>query len=117
MRTVDYEFYSGTYKGELPQADFDRLMLPSSAFVDDLTMGRAADEDLTEDELLRVKLALCAVVDAMALNEKMGGVTQETNDGISVSYSAQYVQATGKRLREAAVVYLAQTNLLYRGAV
>lgn len=115
MRTVSYEFYSETYKGTLDQATFERLMVPSSAFVDDLTMGRAASENLSADELLRVQLALCAVADAKAMEEEMGGVTQETNDGVSITYGAQYAAQGEKRIRDAAVVYLAQTNLLYRG--
>lgn len=114
MRTVSYSFYHDTYHGELDEATFNRLSMPAAALVDDLTMGRASG-DLTEEELLRVNLALCAVIDAKRLNAEAGGATSMENDGVSVSYSAQYIQDGAKRERDAAVVYLAQTNLLYRG--
>ncbi len=114
MRTVSYSFYHDTYHGTLDETSFNRLSVPASALVDDLTMGRASGA-LTEEELLRVNLALCAVIDAKHINEENGGVQSMTNDGVSVSYGAQYAQDGGKRERDAAVVYLAQTNLLYKG--
>lgn len=114
MRTVSFSFYHDTYHGALSEDVFNRHVYPAAALVDDLTMSRASG-DLTEDELLRVNLALCAVIDARADNAEMGGATSMENDGVSVSYAAQYVQDGAKRERDAAVLYLAQTNLLYRG--
>lgn len=114
MRTVSYPFYTEVYHGKLSEADFLALSMQAAAYVDDLTMGRASGE-LSEAEALRVDLALCAVTDAMHNAQELGGVTAETNDGVSISYAADYAKATGQHIRDAAVVYLAQTNLLYRG--
>lgn len=114
MRTVSYQFYTQVYHGQLSENDFLAQSMQAAAYVDDLTMGRASCE-LTEAEALRVDLALCAVTDAMHNAQELGGVTSETNDGVSVSYAADYAKATGQHIRDAAVVYLAQTNLLYRG--
>lgn len=114
MRTVSFSFYQESYHGTLPEEAFNRQLNPAAALVDDLTMGRAAGA-LTEEELLRVNLALCAVIDAKADNAEIAGATSMENDGVSISYGVQYVQDGSKRERDAAVLYLAQTNLLYRG--
>ena len=114
MRTVSFIFYQETYHGALTEEDFNRQIYHAAALVDDLTMGRASG-DVTEEELLRINLALCAVIDAKAENAELGGVSSMENDGVSVSYGVQYVQDGSRRERDAAVLYLAQTNLLYRG--
>lgn len=114
MRAVSYQFYTQIYHGQLSENDFQALSMQAAAYVDDLTMGRASGT-LTEDEAQRVDLALCAVVEAMHTAQELGGVTAQTNDGVSVSYAADYTKATGQHIRDAAVIYLAQTNLLYRG--
>ena len=115
MRTVEYSFYTGEYHGTMTAEQFNRQLLPAAAYVDDLTMGRAAAEDLTEDELLRVRYAICAAAEAMADNPTHGDVVSESNDGISVHYESGASGIREKRIRDAAVLYLAQTNLLYRG--
>lgn len=114
MRTVNYSFYSKTYNGALDKAAFACLMLRAAAYVDELTMGRASGE-LNGDEQQRVQLAVCSVIDAMQVNEERGGVTSASNDGISVSYAAEDSKATGRRLYEAAALFLAPTGLMYRG--
>lgn len=114
MHTVSYQFYTQVYHGKLSEDDYLALSMRASAYVDDLTMGRSSGE-LTEADALRVDLALCAVADAMHTAHELGGVTSQTNDGVSVSYAADYAAATGQHVRDAAIVYLAQTNLLYRG--
>lgn len=115
MRTVAYSFYSDTYHGELSQEAFEKQSWAAAAALDDLTMSRSAGE-LSSDEALRCDLALCAMIDAADLYDQVGGVSSQSNDGVSVSY-APSVAAVGReaRLRDAAVPYLAQTNLLYRG--
>ena len=115
MRTVDYGFYTGTYHGTLTAEKFSAQIMPAAAYVDALTMGRAAGADLTERELLRVQLAICAAVDAMDLNQAHGDVVSESNDGVSVHYESGASGIREKQIRDAAVLYLAQTNLLYRG--
>lgn len=115
MKTVAYSFYTDTYHGELAQADFDKHSWTAAAVLDDLTMGRSAGT-LTENEALRCDLALCAMIDAADLHDQVGGVTEQKNDGVSVSYSpAEAGRSKTQRIRDAALPYLAQTNLLYRG--
>lgn len=116
MIPVDYSFYIGTFKGEAAYADFDRLAVKASAYLDRLTFGRITD-DLPAATLNRARLSLCAVVDALLLNERGGGIASETNDGISVTYVAGVsgAKTEGCRLYEAAALFLGPTGLLYRG--
>lgn len=115
MRSVEYSFYTGEYHGSMTAEQFTRQLLPASAYVDDLTMGRASADDLTEDELLRVRYAICAAAEAMHDAPAHGDVVSESNDGISVHYESGGSGVREKQIRDAAVLYLAQTNLLYRG--
>ncbi len=109
MMTVDYAFYTDTYHGALTEDGFSRASVFASAYLDELTMGRITDR-LGEKDRLAVKLALCAVCDARAVDEQRDGIAAESNDGISVSYD----KSTG-RMYNAAALYLASTGLLYRG--
>ncbi|MEG2096806.1 MAG: hypothetical protein RRY65_01415 [Pseudoflavonifractor sp.] len=116
MITVDYSFYASTFKGITTEADFNRLAVKASAYLDQVTFDRITDA-LPTATLMRVKLALCEVVDALLLNEHGGGVASETNDGISINYVAGISNAKTdqQRLREAVALYLGGTGLLYRG--
>lgn len=115
MLTVDYTFYTETFRGKLPEAEFERQAVYASAYLDELTMGRTSGV-LPPDTLERAKLALCAIVDAHATNEKIGDVASESNDGVSITYRSGSDGITpGKRLYDAAACFLSNTGLLYRG--
>jgi len=119
MLTVDYDFYTDTFHGTLEEDDFIRLSVFAAAYLDELTLGRITEE-LSDTAKQLVSLALCAVCDARAMDERRDGIASETNDGISVSYitsgSAVGAASPGAmRLYNAAALYLAPTGLLYRG--
>lgn len=116
MLTADYKFYTETYHGKMEQTEFDRMAVLSSAYLDELTMGRTSGT-LTVDVEERAKLAFCSVADAYLLNEQGGGIASETNDGVSVTYVAgiSNSKSEGRRLYEAAALFLGPTGLLYRG--
>lgn len=116
MLTADYKFYTETYHGKMEQAEFDRMAVLSSAYLDELTMGRTSGT-LTADVEERAKLAFCSVADVYLLNEQGGGIASETNDGVSVTYVAgiSNSKTEGRRLYEAAALFLGPTGLLYRG--
>ena len=116
MLTVDYDFYCGVFHGKMPREDFERLSVYVAAYLDEVTMSRTADT-LTADVEERAKRAFCAVADAYLLNEQGGGIASETNDGVSVTYVAgiSNSKTEGRRLYEAAALFLGPTGLLYRG--
>lgn len=112
MTAVDHDYYTGVYGGDLTEADFLRLSVPGMAYLEDVTMGRV-DEELPEAVDTRARLALCAVLDAMAVNERRGDLAAESNDGLSLTYRTG--EAPGGRVYQAAAMYLAGCGLLFRG--
>jgi len=116
MPDVDYKFYTGTFHGKVSEADFTRLKVYASAYLDERTMGRIND-DLPEETVQKVKLALCALVDAYHQNEKGGTVAAETNDGVSVTYAVGTAKSESRRLYDALALFLGPTGLLYRGVM
>lgn len=115
MPAVDYQFYKDAFRGKMSKEDFDRLAVYAAAYLEELTMGRILGE-LPEAVAEKAAKALCAVADAYLLQEQGGGVASETNDGVSVTYVAgSQALCGGRRLYEAAVLFLGPTGLLYRG--
>lgn len=114
MRTVDYAFYTAIYHGRMSEEEFQRMSVRAGAYLDALTAGRAG-EPLPDTLSIKVKLALCAVADAMLYIESGGDIASESNDGISVTYASKTTKTDAQRLREAAELHLAWTGLIYRG--
>lgn len=137
MAYADYEYYTAAYLGKtIQKADFPRLSLRASYFLDYYTQGRAA----SNSELDALKMACCAVAEqyqaidaAQALAQKAlsaslsseGGELQSQTVGSwskayrSAGDSATQATASASAARDslAAVAsqYLAGTGLLYRG--
>ncbi len=115
MIYADFSYYKDSYGGEMAEGDFGRLSRQASAYLDSVCFDRIAA--VTEEKVLeKVKEACCAVADAYLLNEQ-GVVSQETNDGVSVTYTrgASNTLTDEQRLYQAAVRYLCHTGLMYRG--
>lgn len=119
---ADYEYYTTTYKGSLSKEEFEKSIMKSSAYVRRITFGRA-DENKELDE---VKLAVCAVCDLIANDEKVRSkhsgrvVTSENTDGYSVSYESGGNGETaddllGRKIFDTLELYLMPTGLLYMG--
>lgn len=138
MAYADYDFYKITYLGTaIQEADFPRLSLRASAFLDYYTQGRAA----LNAGLDALKMACCAVAEqyqhidtAQALAQKSlsasleSGETGELQSQTVGSWSKTYrsggdsaqqalssVQTAKASLSSIAQQYLAGTGLLYRG--
>lgn len=116
MIAVDYSFYTDTFRGTAEEADFNRLAVKASAYLDRVTFDRITDS-LPTGTLIRVRLALCELVDALQLNERGGGVASESNDGVSITYvtGVGTAKTEDQRLYDAVALYLGGTGLLYRG--
>ena len=111
---ADYSFYANTYKGTLSADEYTRLAVRASAYVDRITFGRANKAE--GDDLEAVKMAACAIVDELVLQEQGGIVTSETNDGISRSFATgSVVKSSTQRIYDAAEVFLCNTNLCFAG--
>lgn len=112
MLTVDYTFYTSEYHGAIGFESFSCAVGKASAYLDTLTMGRAA-RSMPAAMQHRAKLALCALTDILVRLDA-GEITAESNDGASVTY-AKSAKTEEQRLYETAALYLAGTGLLYRG--
>lgn len=108
---ADWEFYTAEYGGQMAEGDFRRLARQASAYLDRITFGRMSAEEWADE----AANACCAVAEAMRYIEMGGDKAAETNDGISVTYVAGAAKSDGRRLREAAGLWLDNTGLLYRG--
>lgn len=109
---VDYGYYISRYRGGNSEEDFNAQRIRAAAYLSAVTFGRV-DETTPPDA---AKLAFCAVVDAYCASSS-GAVASESNDGVSVTYvqGEGPAKAEAQRLREAVSLYLAGTDLLYRG--
>lgn len=119
---ADYTFYVSEYRGNLTDEEFDKSVIPASAYVRRITFGRADDNM----EMEEVKLATCAVCDLIANDEKVRrkhsgrAVTSENTDGYSVSYESGGNGETAddllcKKMHNTAALFLDPTGLLYMG--
>lgn len=113
-----YAFYTGTYLGNvIASADFDRLALRASAYIDRMTFNRAASDT---DNAVAIKNAVCAVAEKLQTIEQegsTGGIQSERVGSHSVTYAQNSLKqmSTIKRLEEAARLYLASTFLMFKG--
>jgi hypothetical protein len=133
MVYADFDFYTTEYYGQtIQEADFPRLALRASAYLDYCTMGRAK----TRANMPEVKMCCCALAEQYAVVEAMnaaavqtasttsteGGETQSESvgswsksyrsKGESVSNALNAAQAGNAALSAVVAQYLAPTGLL-----
>lgn len=108
-----YRFYTQTYCGGMSPEAFSAASVRANAYLDTLTLGKSERRGLPDAVLAKLRLAACAVADAIVKNDS-GVIASESNDGISVTY-ARAQDTDSQRLYNAAAQYLAPTGLLYRG--
>ena len=120
---VDFAYYQGTYMGtEANEASFPALNAHASRVIGAMTRWKVTEENFaTFPAFVQTlyKLALCAQVDALAINgveslSTIGGVGFTVGkvrvDGYA---SARTGGAMSASVSPAAVAYLEQTGLLY----
>lgn len=84
MMYADYKFYTEIYGGRsIAEGDFPRLAAKSSALIDHLTFGRAAEH--SDDE--RLKMCCCELCESLALTDGNGGMVRQSESVGSWSYS------------------------------
>lgn len=112
---IDYDYYKNNYGGTLVSStNFTRLSLQASYFINKITFGRA---EKSENYLEEIKLATCSVLEEMYKIENDGGVkVAETVGKHSVTFSNSSRDVTEEKIYyKAAITYLSNTGLLYRG--
>lgn len=136
MAYADYEYYTTTYLGTaIDEANFPRLALRASTFLDYYTQGRAAQNP----DLDALKMACCAIAEqyqyidtAQALAQKSLSASLESDGelqsqtvgswsktyrsgGDSAQQALSSVQTAQASLGAIVQQYLSGTGLLYRG--
>lgn len=124
---TDYDFYKDTYKGNMPEDDFNKLVIRASYEIRKNIFNR----DITgyEDE---VQLATCSVADTLlnieqlknkkekilsnqTLKSESVGDYSRTFDTSSVNDIETEISNLRTKIIEEIRMYLLDTGLLYRG--
>lgn len=122
--TVDYLYYTDTFKGEpVDNADFPRLLARAQDAMDALLFGKLSlVDDMAACVQETVRRALCAQVEYYALYGVEAAVTGTADAGFTVGHvsvqggsnaSSKSVDIAG--VCPAARAMLERTGLLYRG--
>lgn len=111
---VDYEFYSQTYGGKVPEILFNKLATQASAIIDYYTFNRIKEADNN------VKYATCELIDYIKNIEDKGGqeVASEKVGTHSMTYVAgnkDGIDPIKKKQRDIVKKWLGHTGLMYRG--
>lgn len=127
---ADFEYYTVDYGGNLLTGDnFPRCANKASAFMDYYTMGKVGkaveDAETAEKTLTAIKQCCCDLAETYAALDKAdimtaengGEIASETVGSYSRSFrsNAETAVALKARLAEKMRMYLAGTDLLYRG--
>lgn len=117
---ADYTFYKTEYKGSaIPDAPgYDRVAVEASAFLDYVTHNHI--KDLTDEIMVKVKLAQCAIADVcykQAQDDVANVVSSESVGNHSVTYAVSKASYKQRELEKysKAKIYLHGAGLLYGG--
>jgi hypothetical protein len=125
MAYADYAYYSGTWMGDMPEADFNKWSARAGIEIDRLTQGRAADAPTSMGDALAQ--CCCELAESMQQQDSAAQATQggavagESVDGYSVTYRGSIEGSSLQDAADAARLnicrkYLCRpVNLLYSG--
>ena len=115
---ADYTYYSATYLGTaIASADFARLALRASEYIDQLTFGRAADDTDNETAIKNACSAVAEEVQRVEADGNADGIASESIGSNSVTYTANAYRSKSalSKYRQAAKTYLGDTGLMLPG--
>lgn len=104
---ADTAFYADVYHGSLNGAELERSLRRANAYIGALMLRSPSP---VPDE---VKYAVCEIADMYNTEDSRSGIVSENNDGYSVTYDNN--RTAENKAYDIAVLYLANTGLLYRG--
>lgn len=124
---TDYDFYKNTYKGDMPETDFDKVIVRASYEVQKNIFNR--DIKGYEDE---AQMATCSVADILLKVEQLEnkkntilsnnnlksesvGDYSRTFDTIGIDNVNVEISNQKEKIKEELRRYLLHTGLLYRG--
>lgn len=126
---ADYKYYLNSYKGDMSELDFKRLLIKASAIINNHIFNR--DIKGYEEE---VQIATCSVIDILYnienINTKINQISNENNKIVASEsvgdLSRTFTNSTiidlnneianqKNKIEEEIRTYLLSTGLLYRG--
>lgn len=110
-----YSYYTDTYMGTMPEAEFDKLIRQAEAYVDAITFNRV-NSSLPSAVINKVYDAECAIADILQVAERGGIVSSASNDGYSETYAVSK-ETIEQRKHDAALLYLGLTGLMFCGGL
>lgn len=113
MAYADYTYYTVTYKGTMPEMDYNRLSRQASAYIDQITFNRAPGA-AGGPWAGKIKDACCALSEVLLEQEQGGEVTAQSVGPWSKQFAGSGQTAEQKKLA-AVAMYLGLTGLLYQG--
>ena len=121
-----WEYYSGTFHGELSQEQYLRESIRAAGMINRLTYGSAKTAPAEMAEALAI--CECEIVDVLfafrqSFSQLPRGMRSINNDGFSASAESGYAQSTSSReeeelasAREICINYLLEPrNLMFSG--
>lgn len=127
---VDYQFYLNVYRGDMPTADFNKLITKASAEVQKNIFNR----DVTNYKY-EVQMATCSVIDILlkikkledrkdklisstnkiVSSESVGDLSRTFANTSNLNDLEQEISNQKTKIKEEIKLYLLHTGLLYRG--
>ena len=84
---VDYDYYSGTFRGTLTQPEFEKYVIVAQSHVDRATNYSINAAALTDLHLSRIKNCICELVDTTGEMYQHSGISSESIGDMSVTYA------------------------------
>ncbi len=117
---ADYDFYVNVYHGNaIAESEFERLESRAEDELNAMTFYRIPGMDariMTDLLATNIRKAVCAIAELQSTGESLEvGISSESNDGYSVSYTQTARKDVEAQQRTAAARYIADSGLLYRG--
>ncbi len=129
---TDYEFYKNTYKGTMPESDFDKVVIRASAEVrknifnrditgyeDEVQMATCSVADILfkieQLEVRKSKLVSSNTADKIVSSESVGDLSRTFANATSINDLETDISNHKNKIIEEIRLYLLHTGLLYRG--
>lgn len=129
---TDYDFYKDTYKGNMPESDFNRVVIRASAEVrknifnrdikgyeEEVQMATCSVADILlkieKFETNKTKLASSEKADRIVASEQVADLHRTYANTTSVTDLEGEISNQKNKILEEISLYLLHTGLLYRG--
>lgn len=133
MKTyTDYDFYKDTYKGNMPESDFNKLVIrasyevqknifnrPITGFEDEVQLATCSVADILlkieQLEQNKLKLASSAKEDKVIASESVADLSRTYANTTKLTDLDLEISNQESKIIEVIRMYLLDTGLLYRG--